>query len=88
MRKVSEAEAVANLTGDWRKGLAAHLNARQSPTMDWIGLEATLRAYVKETKNHEVDKIVAEFTGRGYELPCPKCGKELHTDDSCLGLDL
>lgn len=85
MRKVSEAEGIANTEGDWQKALAAHIKSRKSLTMDWLGLEATLRAYVKVTGNHDLDVIISEFTMRGYELACPVCGKEIHMDDSCKG---
>jgi hypothetical protein len=36
--------------------------------MDWLGLENTLREYVRVTGNEEVDEIVAAFTKRGHEL--------------------
>ena len=69
-RQVSHSERIANTENDWRKALKYHMDRNYPTVMDWGGFEATLRAYVRDSKDHNLDKIVAEFTGRGYELPC------------------
>lgn len=62
----SKIEAQANLTGDWKACTEAAWN--NGFEMDWLGLEATLRAYVRDSRNTDVDKIVAAFTKRGNEI--------------------
>ncbi len=66
-RTVSKAEQCANIDNDWRKALDLHIATRTSQ-MDWLGFEAVLRAYIRDSKNHDLDLIVGEFTLRGYEL--------------------
>lgn len=74
--KVSRAERHANMTGDWRACLEIAQADHQPARMDWLGMEATLRAWVRANKDHEhareIDEIVAIFSARGWELSQPK----------------
>lgn len=40
----------------------------KSTEVDWLGFEAAIRCYVRQTQNLRVDEIVAAFTKRGREL--------------------
>lgn len=64
--KVSEAHKIAN-KGNWQAAMETAYNTKSS-AMDWLGLEATLRAYIRATKDTNLDGIVACFTKRGCEL--------------------
>ena len=79
----SPIEVFANLNdGEWKQAITMAYTTK-SPTMDWLGLEATLRNYVRATGNRDIDEIVAAFTKRGNELPCPQCGQAVHVDNAC-----
>lgn len=67
-RTPSEIEKHANVTGDWRECTRRQNKALEHHAlMDWLAFEATLRAYLREFPNQDLDEIVSAFTGRGPE---------------------
>jgi hypothetical protein len=67
MYKPTDAYKASCGENDWKKSIEFAWNTK-TIEMDWLGLEQALRAYVRDTKNKEIDEIVAAFTKRGHEL--------------------
>jgi hypothetical protein len=65
--KITDAYKASCVENNWKKSIEFAWETK-TIEMDWLGLEQALRAYVRETKNADVDEIVAAFTKRGHEL--------------------